>query len=363
MKLALEDISYSTRSARAVYHYALYVSDSTALRAGEAHLHLRGMGGVLAQGDAPGWRNAGFTETSASWRFAQEVPDHMTRFAYFDVVADTSRTKPGPVQYEVETGDRPGGEVGGPVTASPQPEVIAYAFFDADRDGLFDDNEIGLSEVAVTLTGDATTTLDTDGDGLAEFGAQAEGSYSIEVTGDGGYGLFDYWTATTPTSQSFEIDAATESPVVVRFGFYPEDIGDYEVIGANRSPGFWTHNVQQALKGRSNGTQVAAADLLGYLAEVEALGPYDEPFDLGDSKLEGAYSYLHPRGSRNSPMVRLYRQLLAAELNWVSGRTSSMPKLEAMVLWYGEYVANEDQAMAGTWAEVLDAWNNPAGSG
>ncbi|MEA3400898.1 MAG: SdrD B-like domain-containing protein [Armatimonadota bacterium] len=483
ISLVLEDTSYSSTNQRTIYHYALYVSDNSILTVGESFLHVRGMDGVLAQGDAIAWRNAGITQTSATWQFADEVPSYLTRFAYFDLVADATLTRPGLVDYEVEAEEGRVGQVEGPVAKIPQEvyeisgtvfydsdvnglfgppddttisggtvellnadgqvvatertnssisdgdggyignylfsdvppgeytvraplklsgpdgellittgslqsvavttapvreadfgyadlpqpiqaQVTACVFFDADTDGVFDDNETGLTEVAVTLSGGAAATLDTGSGGLADFGLQGEGSYAIEVTGDGGYGLSDYWTATTPTSQSFDIDAETERPVLISFGFYPDadaivrGIRDCEITGDNRNVGFWRHNIRKALEGQTHGAQIPAGELLGYLSQVEAMGPYDDPFDLGESKLEAAYDCLHPGASGNSPMAKLYRQLLAAELNWVSGRSSSMLKLEAMVLWYAEYVANEDEAMAEAWADVLEAWNS-----
>ena len=44
--------------------------------------------------------------------------------------------------------------------------------------------------------------------------------------------------------------------------------------------------------------------------------------------------------SGNCPFQKLDRQLLAAELNYVSGRNSSEPGLERALIWYAEYVRN-----------------------
>jgi len=592
--LYLAKTTYSAGNGRITYSYVLDVSDPGALVAGVSRMHMTGMAGVLAQGDALSWRNAGVTATSAQWLYEMAGP--FTRFAYFDIIADGDVSEPGPVSYDVEgeggtaegpvakstpttyevsgttfadsddngvydSGDddalvgvtvelldsegsvvatttsngaiydgdeylgnyrfddvapgdytvRAPGTVAGPdgeltantpseqavsvVDASvsgvdfgytPEPEytvsgtvfidwnrngvyqppdedrladvevellndagqvlatatsiadpilsgggqyvgnylfedvpagsytvraplavgnvdqleittapevavvvadapftgvdfgyvdpnyqgpidveVLAYVFFDVNRNGQFDAFELSLEEVGVTLTGGpSVVTLQTDGDGLADFGTHDEGDYSIAVTDGGGYGLLEYWTATTADSYDFAIDADTESPLVFYFGYYPDicaivtAIGHCEITGTNNTIGFWKDNAKLAMQGRTKGAQVTSEALLQYLAAVEALGPYEEPFDLGDNTLWKAFWYLHPGLSGNSPLEKLDRHLLAAELNWVSGYSSSMPKLERVVLWWAEYVRNEDQGLAGRMAWFLDVWNN-----
>ncbi len=479
--LYLAKTTYSAGNGRITYSYVLDVSDPGALVAGVSRMHMTGMAGVLAQGDALSWRNAGVTATSAQWLYEMAGP--FTRFAYFDIIADGDVSEPGPVSYDVEgeggTAEGPvaksapatctvsgtvfidwnrngvyqppdedrladvevellndagqvlatatsiadpilsgGGQYVGnylfedvpagsytvraplavgnvdqlEITTAPEVavvvadapftgvdfgyvdpnyqgpidvEVLACVFFDVNRNGQFDAFELSLEEVGVTLTGGpSVVTLQTDGDGLADFGTHDEGDYSIAVTDGGGYGLLEYWTATPADSYDFAIDADTESPLVFYFGYYPDictivtAIGHCEITGTNNTIGFWKDNAKLAMQGRTKGAQVTSEALLQYLAAVEALGPYEEPFDLGDNTLWKAFWYLHPGLSGNSPLEKLDRHLLAAELNWVSGYSSSMPKLERVVLWWAEYVRNEDQGLAGRMAWFLDVWNN-----
>ena len=243
-------------------------------------------------------------------------------------------------------------------------EVRAWVFFDANRNGVFDDSEMGFDGIDVTLCREAgDLTQQTDDDGFTDFGVQGLGDYCIEVTDGGEYGLLKYWTSTTGTSWEFTITEDTESPLDFYFGFYPSmcnierDLGTV-ITGCNHTIGFWKHNCLSAIWRKRCGVQVPSATLLGFLAAVEDLGPYDDPYDLGDCKLGRAYWYLHPRKSGNEPMDKLLRQLLAAELNWVSGFSSSMPGLEAAILWWGEWVANNDPSLAGRLADHIDRWNN-----
>jgi len=603
----LDHTTYSENNGRTTYCYVLEVSDPGILTVGSSFLHVTGMDGVLSQGDALLWRNAGITRTSASWVYDYRARSYRTRFAYFDVIADSSVTEPGPVDYEVDASEGKVGTVQGPVaktspelypvsgttyvdldgdgefsegdqvlsgvtvelagtptgggshsdadvtnsgftdengnylancrfrevppggyevsapasvtgpdgqklvlvtaaglafdiidapvdgldfgyvpeptytvsgtvfidynrdglyddttedrladvtvqllddsgeviaeaTSSADPilgdggeylgnylfegvavgtytvhapiiageldeleittvpdkaatvidapatgidfgyvdpdyelpaeaDVLAYVFFDVNRNGEFDDFEMGFEDVGVTLSDSGDTTLlQTDAAGLADFGSREGGDYSIAVTDGGGYGLLEYWETTTPASYDFTIDADTESPLVFYFGYYPEPceivkaMHKCEITGDNHTIGFWKHNVRRALADCSKGVQVPKADLLEYLAAVEALdadaGYWDEPFDLGGNPLWKALWYLHPSLSDNCPLQKLDRQLLAAELNVVSGYSSSMPQLEAAMLWWAEYVHNEDQGQAGSMAWFLDQWNN-----
>ncbi len=248
-------------------------------------------------------------------------------------------------------------------------EVRARVFFDANRNGVFDSHEMGFDGIGVTLCREAgDVTQQTDDDGFTDFGVQGLGDYCIEVTDGGEYGLLEYWTSTTGTSWEFTITEDSESPLDFYFGFYPDtckierDLGD-GITGCNHTIGFWRHNCRSAIRGKHCGVQVPRATLLAFLAAVEDLGPYDDPYDLGDSKLARAYRYLHPRRSGNRPIDKLLRQLLAAELNWVSGFSSSMPKLEWAIIWWGEWVANNDPSMAGRVADHIDRWNNLGNTG
>jgi len=243
-------------------------------------------------------------------------------------------------------------------------DVLAYVFFDFNKNGQMDDFELAFDGIAVSLTGAADQTEITGSGGLADFGAQDKGDYSMAVTDGGTYGLLDYWVTTTPESYDFTIDADTESPVIRYFGYYPdvpkitEAFSSREITGTNHTIGFWKHNVTRAIMGSNKGIQVTRDELLGYLADVEGFGPCDDPYQFGDEPLQKALWYLTPALSGNSPVGKLERQLLAAELNLASGLGSSMPDLESAIYWYAEWVANYDQDNAGALASFIDQWNN-----
>ncbi|MFW6155823.1 MAG: MSCRAMM family protein [Armatimonadota bacterium] len=593
--------TYSDTNDQTTYSYVLEVSDNSILEVDVSELTLSGMDGVLSQGDALMWRNAGYDDTSATWVFANDTQPWRTKYAYFDVVADSSLTEPGIIDYAVDAQEGRVGTVEGPVAISPrvvypvsgtvyldndrsgglydpgsdevldgvavtlldssgntvatttsnlgitddgeqyignyrfgtvppgeytvvvaetatgpagevlpttateqavtvvdapvrevdfgyapeqlftisgttfidynrdgvwdqpdeeplsdvgvlqlvddggnvvaetfsaaspitgesgeylgnyiftdvpagsytvvapetagelgtleitgvsekpadvadavvtgvdfgyldpgytQPAIVdvqGYVFFDFNRNGQMDDFELAFEGVGVTLSGDADQTEITDADGLAAFGEHSNGDYTMAVTDGGVYGLLQYWETTTAASYDFTIDADTESPVVRYFGYYPDvckiidGIRNCEITGDNHTIGFWKHNVVRAILRWSHGVQVTREDLLGYLSDVEDLGPYDDPFDLGDSPLRRALWYLHPAFSGNRPLQKLDRQLLAGELNWVSDFNSSMPEMERAILWYAEWVRNHDQDEAGAVASLLDVWNN-----
>lgn len=490
MNFYLNHTTYSATNNTTTYSYALEVSDPSVLEVGVTRLTVSGMAGILSQGDALMWRNAGYTDTTASWVFANDSQPWRTKYAYFDVVASGVATR-GTIGYAVageegQTGtaegpvlvgapetysvsgtvyldnDRIGGAydssihaplrdvtvwlidadgkvVGITVTclkidelgvgyignycfcgvppgdytvvvptsvttpagevyptcgteasvsvldapvrqvdfgyhqsAVQQPasvEVLGYVFFDVNRNGEMDDFEMPFDGITVTLSGAASQTEVTDGDGLADFGSHSDGEYVMAVTDGGAYGLFDYWYATTPGSYGFTIDSETESPVVRYFGYYPEideitdGLDDGEITGNNRTIGFWKHNVTRAIAGATKGIQVTREELLGYLSSVEDLGPCDDPYDFGSDPLAKALWYLHPPMSGNSPLAKLDRQLLAAELNWVSGFNSSMPELERAMLWWAEWVRNYDPGSAGALASLIDEWNNLGNGG
>lgn len=249
----------------------------------------------------------------------------------------------------------------------PQPTEVrirGYVFFDVNNNGTMEADELPLGGVEVGLSsGDDEATVDTDDEGAADFGEQPAGAYVLSRTGDGGYGLDGYWTPTTPESYELAVGDDVEGPLVRPFGYFPDfaaiqrGIRDGDITGGNRGIGFWKHNIHYAIWGEIYGTELSRVELLAFLAEVETLHLL-EPFDLGSDALAAAQWYLLPQMSGNTPEAKLLRHLLAAELNYVSGRGSSMPELEWALLWYGEYVANVSPDMSGTLKEVYDALNN-----
>ena len=77
------------------------------------------------------------------------------------------------------------------------------------------------------------------------------------------------------------------------------------------------------------------------------------------------HSRCHPRPVRPRLCwkAKLARQLLAAEMNWVTERYSSLGRLEGWLLWYAEWAYNNECAAQATDAgkclpEALDGLNN-----
>jgi len=254
--------------------------------------------------------------------------------------------------------------------AEASTQIHGRVFFDANRDGHSDDAiEMGFDQVEVTLTWQEggqpqSETATTDSDGYYDFGTRAAGEYTVAVTADTKWGLFEYFDPTTSTSVGISLGS---DDIRKDFGFYPNwceinrGMRDGEITGNNKTIGFWKHNVCRALSGSTNGIQVTREELLAYLTAVVELQPFEEPFEFSGTdnhRLWKALWHLSPRMSGNCPLQKLDRQLLAAELNYVSGYNSSEPGLERAVIWYAEYVLNYDPGMAGFMAEEMDAWNN-----
>jgi len=244
-------------------------------------------------------------------------------------------------------------------------QICGRVFFDANQDGESDDDiEMGFDQVEVTLTWQEagqpqSQTATTDSDGYYDFGTRPAGEYTVAVTADTKWGLFEYFDPTTPLSYDMTIDENSPDEVRRDFGFYPDwPKINGEITGNNKTIGFWKSNIAKAIEGRAHGIQVTREELLAYLTAVMGIQPFEDPFIFSGNMLEDAWCYLHSPMSGNSPIAKLERQLLAAELNYVSGYTSSEPGLERAIIWYAEYVRNHDHGMAGFMAEELDTWNN-----
>lgn len=246
--------------------------------------------------------------------------------------------------------------------------VLGYAFFDANQNGRFDDFEMPFERIRIELTGNAAGVTDTAG--RVNFGPQSPGSYTIRVTDGGPYRALDYWNCTTALSQVFGITSTSPAVIERYFGFYPNAssikgaIESGAVIGDNCSAEFWRRNVAWAIDGVVSGVDVSKTDLSTCLAAVENMGPCDVPFDLGSDPLQAALWHLDPALSGTGADAELLRQLLAAELNWVSGRRSSVLSIEAALLWYGEQVGSDGSVGdAGFVAALLEAFNSLGGCG
>jgi hypothetical protein len=103
--------------------------------------------------------------------------------------------------------------------ANPDPDMVyGMVFNDSDQDGLFDDGEVVIRDVVVTLQVDgevsASTTTDTSGN--YAFSGLAEGSYSVVETDPAGY------VSTTLNVVDFIVDGMTDLEAI-NFGDVPVD--------------------------------------------------------------------------------------------------------------------------------------------
>jgi len=341
--------SHSDPNNRTTYSYAVRVDSPSDIQVNVSELDLTGMAGVLSQGNANYWENGGFTYSSANWHYVRQAPFIM--YSTFDIIADDNVSERGFINYTV---DEKRGTVEGPVPKTiPGVSVQGVVFFDANRNGSCEYDEFRFDNVNIALN--VIETKITDEFGVADFGERQSASYTMEVVNGGPYNLLTHWINTTPTLREFLISDDTIGPVVKYFGFYLNTCLD-NIDGDNHTIGFWKHNIKSALQNKNQGIQVSKIDLLIYLAEVENLGPYDIPFDFGTNKLQTAYDYLAYNGS--DPVAKLVKQLVAAELNWVSGYSSTEPSIEQAILWYAEWTYNNDLGNANNVASILDEWNN-----
>lgn len=266
-------------------------------------------------------------------------------------------------------------EIPGPCAGNTEVyEISGTVFIDADADGLRDDVEGGLGDVIVevSLAGGGVETVLTDADGhwSASRGA---GTWTVAVD------TVAYPEAFNPTlSQSFNATTATSREVTVGpdapdqdFGFNPSvediiaDIEQGEILPAGESVKWWKQQLHPALglannnpdlpstpNGKRNPPRPGRYDpevLRGFLTTIEGLylpDPY--VFTPGD-ELASAFEILRPHPTND--YEDLYRELLATELNLVSGRglVGVDPGLHDALVSWGEsllVLSLEDTAKA-----------------
>jgi uncharacterized repeat protein (TIGR01451 family) len=136
-------------------------------------------------------------------------------------------------RFESET-DLTNNEAEEPTTVPPA-SIGDRVWHDADRDGVQDPGEVGLTGVTVNLTGDATDSAVTGADGAYLFPGLAAGDYTVTVdvtTAPAGY--------TLTTAGSFtETLSAGEAHLTADFGLAPPaprlgSIGDFVWLDADR---------------------------------------------------------------------------------------------------------------------------------
>jgi hypothetical protein len=224
--------------------------------------------------------------------------------------------------------------------------VSGSVFVDANNDGARSPSEGGINNVTVALTdGLDTITALTDAAGNYTFVVTA-GSYAVSVdaataASDFNEDLFATSTVVSPTS----VVVAVGPDANASFGFEPKSgkiIADLEsgVLDTNGlSVRYWKSQLRPAATGK-NASDYTAAQLLAFVQAVEALGIAD-PFQFGTgTEISEALAILSQGG--NDEITKLRRELLASELNFVSGNgLVGEEDLHLVLITYGEELLNQ----------------------
>lgn len=238
----------------------------------------------------------------------------------------------------------------GPCGGATLFDISGTVFSDANLDGALESEETGIADVTVHLLsglGLVATTV-TDGHGAYVFADQIAGDYTVlvpDVTAatDFNEDLFDDFSY-TGASAAVSIDVSIGPASTGNdFGFTPnvEEIIEEVIAGDIESNGetvrFWKAQLKGALgeEGRNNEAEIDAATMQGYLDAIEAfllVSPYQ--FDDGN-EFQAAFDIL--RTDSREDIDQLLKELLAAELNHVSGRgIENVNGLQEVLLGWGE---------------------------
>ncbi|HEU4929818.1 MAG TPA: SdrD B-like domain-containing protein [Candidatus Krumholzibacteria bacterium] len=241
----------------------------------------------------------------------------------------------GIVRSEVKTdgGVWATGYVFGPCAGS---HVAGSVFVDADNNGIHGIGEGGISNVTVTITdGEGSQSAVTDASGNYDF-LVGPGTYTVAVApstpaNDFNEDLFASFvydvTSRTVTVGSNEVADAD-------FGFEPKSdkiVADLEaglLLTTGKPVRYW----KSALRGGKN-APYTPAQLVAFLQQIETLGVPD-PFQFGaGTEIAEAYAILSD--NRRDLEVRLRKELLASELNFVSGKSivGETDLHEVLLLW------------------------------
>ena len=228
--------------------------------------------------------------------------------------------------------------------------ISGSAFYDLDKDGLRDEGEPLLSDVAVTLDKEGTPVTVTSG---------ADGSYRFEFLKPIEYSLtaadLTGFVHTSPATVS--VTATADN---VDFGYFV----DYDWINGQTANGFtigyWKTNIDKAIANKTAGTQVGKATLLGYVAKLSsfALPP------LNVTTLDAASKILSKTGS--VPTDLLAKQLMGSEFNFANGAfIGGNEFVTYFFLFQGEYMLSNPSLYSSTQLlaqkDLYDAYNNSHG--
>lgn len=230
--------------------------------------------------------------------------------------------------------------------------ISGSVFVDGNSNGIKNTSESGIQNVTVNLINAAGMEFNqkTTSNGTYSyevFAGSNPADFRIEVKSetaddtDFNEGLFDGYTATTLSSKTVTVNGADASGI--DFGFAPQtaklilQFEEGQILLDTEEPKFWIQQLRFAQKNNAN-ADISAVDLLGYLDVIEQLFLTD-PFQFGDNKIDAALTIL--TGPAKTELESLLIQLLAAELNVVSGRGSGNLDFDLALIAYGESAADE----------------------
>ncbi len=220
-------------------------------------------------------------------------------------------------------------------------------YVDTDEDATRDGIESGVLNVQVELTNSsgAFYATTTDATGAFTFNVPA-GTYSVSVpasaSGAFNESLFDNFTFTGASTPQQEVVVGAAAPMV-DFGFalnvvaLTQKLASGEITTSTEDARFWTHQMRHAaLRSRAR-VQVTRSELTQYLNQIQTLLLH-QPFQfVGWNRYRIALEILAP--PTQTEEQAFLRELLTAELNFVSGRGSGSEALDRALLAHSESVA------------------------
>lgn len=231
--------------------------------------------------------------------------------------------------------------------------ISGFVYVDANNNEIKDQNESGLGNVTVHLIHESgeeysQKTTSTGSYLFTVFTGSNSVDFTVEVRNetadmtDFNEQLFNSYTATTMPPSS-DITVLNSDSSNNNFGFLPEtqkilnQFSDGSILLNTEEPKFWIQQLRFASKDNKNAV-ISATEFEQYLTDIEEL-LLDDPFKFGENKIEGALDIL-TRPTKTDLDVLLV-ELLAAELNIVSGRGSNSLDFDLALISYGESVAAE----------------------
>jgi hypothetical protein len=229
--------------------------------------------------------------------------------------------------------------------------ISGFVYVDANSNEVKNQSESGIGNVTVHLvheSGEEYSQKTTPSGSFlfSVFTGSNSVDFTVEVRSetadmtDFNEQLFSSYTATT-MPPSYDITVLNSDSSNNNFGFLPEtqkilsQFSDGSILLNTEEPKFWIQQLRFASKNNRNAV-ISATEFEQYLTDIEGL-LLDDPFKFGDNKIETALDIL-TRPTKTDLDVLLV-ELLAAELNIVSGRGSNSLDFDLALISFGESVA------------------------